>query len=47
MKKAIINACMKAITNNNPNINDEKLAEIKYGLEGLYLTITKTIVIIK
>ena len=45
MKRVLIDACMKAIKKNDSSINEEKLAEIKYGLEGLYLTITKTIVI--
>ena len=31
---------------NNGNYDDEKLAVIKYGLEGLYLTISKLIIIL-
>ncbi len=34
-----------SVKNANYNITDEKLAEIKYGLEGLYLSITKIIII--
>ena len=45
MKKVFLNTCMKLITQNDPSINREKLEEIRYGLEGIYLTITKTIVI--
>ena len=45
MKKVFLNTCLKLITKNDPSINKEKLDEIRYGLEGLYLTITKTIVI--
>lgn len=44
MQKKIINSIMKFIKNNG-NYDEIKLAEIKYGLEGLYLTITKLIVI--
>lgn len=45
MKKVFLNTCLKAITENDPSIDKTKLEEIRYGLEGLYLTITKTIVI--
>ena len=44
MKKLIINYVMNLIEKNG-NYNEEKLAIIKYGLEGLYLTITKLIII--
>jgi len=45
MKKKFLNLCLNIINNNNPNISEEKLDEIRYGLEGIYLTITKTIFI--
>lgn len=45
MKRLLIDACMNVIKKSNKDIDEIKLAEIKYGLEGLYLTITKTIVI--
>lgn len=45
MKKVFLNTCLKAITENDPSIDKTKLEEIRYGLEGLYLTITQTIVI--
>ena len=45
MKKIIINYMMNFIKNNNC-YNDEQLEIIKYGLEGLYLTISKLIIIL-
>ena len=44
MKKMIINYAMNLIKKNG-NYDEEKLSIIKYGLEGLYLTITKLIII--
>lgn len=44
MKELIINKLMENIEKNS-TYNDTKLKEIKYGLETLYITITKTIVI--
>jgi len=44
MKKFILDKCMKIIKDNK-NYNETKLAEIKYGLEGIYLMFTKLIVI--
>lgn len=44
MKEKIINSAMSLIKNNGEH-DEVKLAEIKYGLEGLYLTLTKLIVI--
>lgn len=44
MKKFVLDKCMKIIKQNK-NLDRTKLAEIKYGLEGLYLTITKLIII--
>ncbi len=45
MKKIIINHWMKIIKEKK-NFNDKKLSEIEYGLTGLYLTISKLIVIV-
>ncbi|MBQ7140387.1 MAG: accessory gene regulator B family protein [Bacilli bacterium] len=45
MKKYILDSCIKYINNNCPQYNEEKLLEIRYGLEGIYLTITKAIII--
>ena len=44
MKKYIINKCMDYIKKNT-EYDKVKLAEIKYGLEGLYLTLSKIIII--
>ena len=44
MKKIIINHWMKIIKKNK-NYNETKLAEIEYGLTGMYLTFSKLIVI--
>lgn len=45
MKKVFLNGCLRIIKKNDSTISDEKLDEIRYGLEGIYLTITKTIFI--
>ena len=45
MKKVVMNYLMNLIKKNN-NYDEEKLAIIRYGLEGLYLTITKFIIIL-
>ena len=45
MKKIVVEKTMSLIKNNG-NYSEEKLAEIKYGLEGLYLTFSKLIIII-
>lgn len=45
MKKVFLNTCLKLISQNDQSINEIQLDEIRYGLEGIYLTITKTIVI--
>ena len=44
MKTKIINSSINLIKKNG-NYSEEKLAEIKYGLEGIYLTISKLIII--
>ena len=44
MKKFVLDNCMNIITNNK-QYDDIKLAEIKYGLETLYLTFSKLIII--
>lgn len=44
MKKFILDKCMNIIKENK-NYDETKLAEIKYGLEGIYLMITKLIII--
>lgn len=45
MKKYIINGIMKSIKETY-DYDSTKLAEIKYGLETLYLTITKTVILL-
>lgn len=46
MKKLIINKCMELVTTYNKDLSPRDIDKIKYGLEGLYLTITKLIFII-
>lgn len=45
MKQLIIGNCLKLINDYNPDIEKKQIDKIKYGLEGLYLTFTKLIVI--
>lgn len=45
MKKAFLNWSLYLIRNNKPNISSDELDEIRYGLEGIYLTFTKAIFI--
>ena len=45
MKKFFINKSLTLIKKNNNNLSDIKLEEIEYGLESLYLTYTKFIVL--
>ncbi len=46
MRKYLMNQSSKIITSIYPDINKNKLSEIIYGLESIYLSFTKTIVII-
>lgn len=45
VKDLIINNSLNVIRQNKPEYTEEKIEEIEYGLAGLYLTISKTIVI--
>ncbi len=45
MKKKFLNKSINLIKKNNPDIDDIKLEEIRYGLEAIYLTVTKLVVI--
>ena len=45
MKEKLLDISINRIKNKYPNYDDEKLEVIAYGLEALYITITKTIVI--
>lgn len=46
MKNLIINKCINTITDINPDYDKDKIDEIRYGLEGIYLSLTKVIVIL-
>jgi len=46
MKKIFVNKCINFIKGYNPNLNETKIAEVKYGLEGLYMFISKLIIIL-
>ena len=46
MKKYLIGRCMSLIKQEKPELDEVKLEEIEYGLTGLYLSITKIIVIL-
>jgi len=45
MKKLFIDKCMNIIKSSNLKHSETKLAEIRYGLESIYLLITKLVVI--
>lgn len=45
MKKRFLIAIKNSIKKQYPNYTEEKIDEIMYGVEGIYLTITKTIII--
>lgn len=45
MKKLFLKKIRTAIKKQYPDYNDDKIDEIMYGIEGLYLTFTKTVVI--
>jgi len=45
MKKVILNKIREEIKKQYPKYSNDKLDEIMYGVEGLYLTLTKTIII--
>jgi accessory gene regulator B len=46
VKKLFLNKSMTMIKKHFPDYNQNELAKIKYGLEGLYLTLTKLIIIL-
>ena len=46
MKKYIMNHAMHVVKNNYPDYDDDKLDEIRYGLEAIYLSLTKVVVIL-
>ena len=45
MKQLVIKNCLSLISNYNPDLSSKELDKIRYGLEGIYLTFTKLIVI--
>lgn len=45
MKELVINNSLNLVKRQYPDYDDEKIAVIRYGLEGIYLTISKTIII--
>lgn len=45
MKKRFLNKIRIAIKKQYPNYNDDKIDEIMYGIEGLYLSVTKMVII--
>lgn len=46
MKKLILSKCMNLIKTYNKDLSQRDIDKIQYGLEGLYLTITKLIFIL-
>lgn len=46
MKDILIGSCMKLIRKEKPHLTDVELEQIEYGLAGVYLSITKLIIII-
>lgn len=45
MKKKFLSSCLRLIKKYNPDYDDIKMDEIRYGLEGIYLSVTKLIII--
>lgn len=45
MKDFFINKCMEIIRNEKSHLTDEDLEKIEYGLVGVYLSVTKLIII--
>lgn len=46
MKELFLNNYMNMIKKNNPTFSKDELDKMKYGIEGIYLTITKLFVIL-
>ena len=46
MKKFVMNHAMHVVKGVYPDYDDDKLDEIRYGLEAIYLSLSKTIVIL-
>lgn len=46
VKKFIIGKCLRTVSDMFPDYDEIKIDEIRYGLESIYLSLTKTIVIL-
>lgn len=46
MKKIIVDKCINFVKTYNPQFDEDKISEIKYGIEGLYLTMSKLVIIL-
>lgn len=46
MKKKFLNYSINLIKKYNPDIDNVRIDELRYGLEGFYLTITKLVVVV-
>lgn len=46
MKQTFLNHSIRFIEKNNPNYTQDDIEKLAYGLEGIYLTITKIIIIL-
>lgn len=46
MKDILIGSCMKLIRKEQPQLSEVQLEQIEYGLAGVYLSITKLVIII-
>ena len=46
MKKKFLKSSIDIIKKSNPNISEEQIEIIEYGLEGIYLTFSKLIILI-
>ena len=45
MKNLVLNGCIKLISNTNKEYDQEKLSIIRYGLESIYILLTKLVFI--
>ena len=46
IKKFVISKSLNMISDIYPDYNDSKMDEIRYGLESIYLSLTKVVVIL-
>ena len=47
MKEKFISNYLNIVMNNKSQLSEEDIEKIKYAIEGIYLTITKLLIIIK